>query len=187
MNEHKNDSSPKLPVEIETTVECPTCSEKLFLVYYTTEISYERSIYIQSYVCHKCLYKESEVFQLESGEPMRVTMGVDLPEDHGALLYRSPTTTVLIPEISAEIYPGENSNGGIISIEGLLGDIEDRFKTMILDFDGDRENMDKILRFFDAVNKGEHLVFTLILEDKSGKCRVNSPKALIDRLDTMES
>ena len=187
MTDGEKNSERNVPVERETNIECPVCSSKLFLVYYTTEISFEREIYIQSYVCHNCLYKESEIFQLNTGEPIRVTMYVKSPEDLGILLYRSPSTTVLIPEIAAEIYPGENSEGGIISIEGLLDSLRERFNTMIQDFEGDQEELKKILSFFDAIEKKEDESFTLILEDRSGKCRINSSKALIDRLDTLES
>ena len=187
MTDQEKNSEKNVPVERETSIECPVCSSKLFLVYYTTEISFEREIYIQSYVCHNCLYKESEIFQLNSGEPIRVTMNVQSPEDLGTLLYRSPSTTVLIPEIADEIYPGEKSEGGIVSIEGLLDNIKERFNTMIPDFEGDQEDLKKIFRFFEAIDKKEQESFTLILEDKSGKCRINSSKALIDRLDTLES
>ncbi|EQD56237.1 C4-type Zn finger protein, partial [mine drainage metagenome] len=61
MDSENKDNGENLPVEIETNMECPVCSSKLTLVYYTTEISFERTIYLQSYFCKKCFYKKSEV------------------------------------------------------------------------------------------------------------------------------
>ena len=37
------------PPEIETSIDCPVCGSKLFMIYYTTNIPYEGKIVINTY------------------------------------------------------------------------------------------------------------------------------------------
>lgn len=165
------------PPEIETSLDCPVCKSKLFLIYYTTEIPYEGKIVINTYVCHKCLYKNANVFREQEERKQRIVFEVTDPEDLNVTVYRSPLGTIVIPEISAEILPGDSAEGALTTVEGILRTIEERLDTFETDEESS-ERMASVRKFLAGVGREDFRV-TLIIEDDSGKSRIHSPKAKV--------
>lgn len=165
------------PPEIETTLDCPICGSKLFMIYYTTTIPYEGRIVINTYVCHKCRYKNANVFSDHEQKKRRITFEISEPEDLNVTVYRSPTASILIPEISAEIFPGDNAEGTITTVEGILTTIEDRLDS----FETDSANSDKMAEvraFLSRLGECDFRI-TLIIEDDSGRSSIHSTKAVV--------
>lgn len=165
------------PPEIETSLDCPICGSKLFLIYYTTTIEYEGRIVINTYVCHKCLYKSANVFREEENKKRKIIFDVTTPEDLNVTVYRSPKGAIFIPEISAEILPGDNAEGTITTVEGILWTIGERLDSFETDADSIKK-MEEIKEFLSRMGTADFKV-TLIIEDDSGMSKIHSPKAKV--------
>ncbi len=165
------------PPEIETSIDCPVCGKKLFLIYYTTEIPYEGVITINTYVCHECKYRNANVFREQDDRKQKIVFIVTDPDDLNVTVYRSPQASIAIPEISAEILPGDDAKGSITTVEGVLRTIEEQLD-MFETNEGKTEKIESIRKFLSGIGSKEFRV-TLIIEDDSGKSRIHSPKAKI--------
>lgn len=166
------------PVEIETSIKCPACDANLYLINYQTEIPVEGKITILTYLCRKCLYKKSYVYQDRRDYPRRIILKVTTEEDLNAMIYRSPDARILIPEVDAEIFPGEDSSGQLTTAEGVLRSIMERILPMDSEGAGSPELEDFLNRAINATAP-----FTIILEDRSGRSRIESPRAREEKMD----
>lgn len=167
-----------LPTEIETNVECPACGENLFLIFYNTEIAYEERITIQTYFCKSCLYKNSTVLKEGKNKPQRTELKVSRPDDLRIIIYRAPEASILIPEIEAEVFPGEASQGEITTVEGLIYNLRKKIDLMEKDPE-DAAQLKKVKDKLDEMLEGKLPDFTVVLEDPTGKSVINSSKAVV--------
>ncbi|MCL4451960.1 MAG: ZPR1 zinc finger domain-containing protein [Candidatus Thermoplasmatota archaeon] len=164
------------PPEIETTMKCPVCGKNLFLIYFTTTIPYEGKIVINTYVCHNCMYKNPQVYSEGQEKKEKITLRITEPDDLSVLVYRSPKASIIIPELDAEILPGDDSRGDLTTVEGILLTIYDRLDL----FMGDQENENKINAIRNRLSnvKESAIGLTIIIQDDSGLSRINSPKSV---------
>ncbi len=158
------------PDEIPTNVECPACGSNLYMIIFETEIPSEGHIMIQTYSCHKCLFRKSSVFPSEPGKHTRLSLKVKDKSALNTMLYRSQSAFVYIPELGAEISPGEKSTGYITTVEGILHRLQEYIDLMPYD------DEDEFLRVKKALEKAEEgaLPFTLIIDDETGKSSISS-------------
>lgn len=168
------------PPEIETSIECPVCGKNLFLIYYTTTIPYEGRIVINTYVCHNCMYKNPQVYSEDQQKKEKITFRITEPDDLNVLVYRSPKASIKIPELDAEILPGDDARGDLTTIEGILLTIYDRLDLFL----GDPESEVKINKIRERLSnvKESSMGLTVIVEDESGMSRIQSPKSVTDFL-----
>ena len=166
------------PEEIETSIPCPVCESKVFLISYTTEIPVEGRISIETYLCRKCLYRKSNIYYDESENPRKLIFRVESPSDLGTMIYRSSSASIKIPEIDAEIIPGEISSGELTTAEGILQRILDRIPTM-RDEGIDSTEIESFL--MDAINATRPV--TIVIEDRTGKSTIESDRVRIEPLD----
>lgn len=171
----------EIPQEFETNVKCPSCGEDMFLIYYNTEISYEAGIRIETYYCKKCLFKQTSVIPRERGDPIRTSLKLRSPDDLKVVVYRSSEAVLQIPEIEAEILPGNAASGEITTIEGILYRIREKLGIMSNDPESE-EKADHVGKMLDGILKGEKPELTIVMEDPSGKSRINSSRALRNSL-----
>jgi zinc finger protein len=172
-----------IPVEEETNVKCPVCGSNLFYIQMLTDIAYERRVLVQSYFCKKCLFKKNDVVQLDRNKPIRISYPVRNRDDIRTTLYRSPDARVVIPEIGAEIDPGDISSGEITTVEGILTQISEKMDIILRDFEGtqiERKEAEETLR---RIREMDILPFTLVLEDESGMSRIQSSRAVIENIE----
>jgi zinc finger protein len=173
------DSYDDPPVEIETAVECPTCSNPLYLIVYSTEIPLEGRITIQTYTCHSCLYKNSSVQYDTDGKPHMITFSITEPNDLNVLVYRSPSAYLEIPELKAEISPGEESSGELTTVEGILLTILEKldlmFEEKTAEYYAIKDRIESSLRSI--------MPITIIIRDRMGKSVVQSSKAVWEALE----
>ncbi len=164
-------------MEIKTQSPCPVCGESLYYIFYETKIAYEEEISIETYFCKRCLYKSNKISSQAGNEPKKINVTIQSREDLRIIIYRSSNGRLIIPEFGAEIEPGLESYGEITTVEAVLEKFLDKIDFMGKDeknseiFDEKRE---KILRNL----KGDTEPFTVIIEDPSGKSRINSSKAI---------
>lgn len=175
MENREPDEEP--PREFETETECPSCGAKLFFIFYRTRISYEEAVEIETFFCKKCLYKSSQIKPIEHDSPRRLVLGIRNRNDLRIILYRSPEARIEIPELMADITPGEISTGEITTVEGLLTKLLEKLDL----FDEEDVEIDKLnalrVRIKDIIN-GSDEPLTLVIDDPTGKSRINSSRVI---------
>lgn len=172
-----------IPQEFQTNVKCPNCGKELFLIYYTTNIAYEEGISIETYYCKGCMFKQNSVKPLEKGDPSRVSLKIKNSDDLRVIVYRSSEAVVQVPELEAEVLPGDNASGEITTVEGILRRILEK-----VEFVGkESEDISKMERARDRLSsalKGKDSDLTIVVEDPSGKSRINSSRAYREKFGT---
>lgn len=163
--------------EIKTRNPCPVCGEVLYYIFYETKIAYEDEISIETYFCKICLYKTNKISSRAGNEPKRISVRIQSREDLRIILYRSSNGKLMIPEFGAEIEPGLESYGEITTVEAVLVKFLDKIDLMGKD-DENSEEFDEIREKILRNLKGDTEPFTVIIEDPSGKSRINSSKAI---------
>ncbi len=171
------------PREELTQVKCPNCEEYLYYIQHMTDIAFEKNILIQTYFCKKCLYKKNEITQMEKGEPVRESILVRNMDDLRTVIYRSPEARIIVPEIDAEISPGEISTGEVTTIEGILSRTLERMYSAMVDFEGTKKEEKKAKGKMERIARWEIFPFTLIIEDTMGMSRIQSSRAVIEKID----
>ena len=131
-----DDMDEEAPREFQTETSCPSCGQKLYFIFYRTRVSYEEAVEIETFFCKKCLYKSSQIRPLESDSPKKLVLEVRNHDDLRTILYRSPEAKIEIPELEAEIDPGEISTGEITTIEGVLTRLLENMKYSFCPHDG---------------------------------------------------
>lgn len=177
VNEGREEDS---PTEFQTEMECPSCGEKLFFIFYRTKINYEEAVEIETFFCKSCLYKSSQIKPLEEDTPKKLVLEVRNHADLRIILYRSPYATIQIPELDAEINPGEKSTGEITTIEGVITRLQEKIDI----FDEEDADPSEITRLKNRINgilEGGSEAFTLVIDDPTGKSRINSSRVIVMR------
>jgi len=168
------------PVEFRTKIACPSCGEDLYFIYYRTKISYENAIEIETYFCKKCLYKSTTTIPLDILEEKKISLRIHKYSDLRTVIYRSQEASVEIPEFGIRIDPGENSQGGITTIEGVLQDVLEKLDLFSIPGE-DSEKLVKLRTTIEGILGGDGHSFTLIIDDPLGKSRINSPRVVEER------
>ncbi len=164
------------PQEFQTNVKCPNCGKDLYLIYYTTEIAYEEAISIETYYCKTCMFKQNSVTPLKKGDPLLTSIRVRSSDDLRVIIYRSPEAVLRIPELDAEILPGDNASGEITTVEGILQRLLDKVE-FVGDDSEDIEKMEEARSRLGDTLHGRDRDLTILIEDPSGKSRISSSKA----------
>lgn len=167
----------EIPEELETNVECPSCGKNLFLTYYATEIAYEEKVTIQTFFCKSCLYKTSTILPNEERKPKQIYFKISSPDDLRIVVYRSPKASIFIPELGAEILAGKASQGEITTVEGIIYRIKTHFEMMARD-EEESKDIKRMSETIDNILEGKEEDFTIIIEDPSGKSKINSSRAI---------
>ena len=165
-----------VPEEIPTNVECPACGSLLFLMNYEMEIPHEGYIMIQTYTCHSCLYKKSNVFSSEPGRHIKINLRIDSSSLLNTMVYRSPAAFVYIPEFGAEISPGEKSSGYVTTVEGILRRLDEYIDMMPYE---DEEEFNRVKALLHEAEEG-NIPFTLVIDDETGRSSVSSDRATVE-------
>ncbi len=167
-----------IPTEFETDNPCPACGSKLYFIFYRTRITYEEAVEIETFFCKKCLYKSTQVRQIEREEPKTLVLEIRNHDDIRTILYRSPEAKIQIPELEAEIEPGEISTGEITTVEGILSHILEKLQ-LFDDNDTDPDSLARITKRIRGIIDGSGEKFTFVMEDPMGKSRINSGRVIV--------
>lgn len=170
----------EVPREFETETTCPSCGAKLFFIFYRTRISYEEAVEIETFFCKKCLYKSSQIKPLERESPRKLVLAVRNHDDLRVILYRSPEARIEIPELEAEITPGEISTGEITTIEGVLTKLLEKLE-LFDEEDANIERLNSVKKRISDIIDGNDEPFTIVVDDPIGKSRLNSSRVITIR------
>ncbi len=168
----------EIPSEFQTETPCPSCGEKLYFIFYRTKVSYEEAVEIETFFCKKCLYKSSQIRPLEKETPKKLVLEIRNYDDLRTILYRSPEAKIEIPELEAEIEPGEISSGEITTIEGILTRLLEKLD-LFDEEDVDLESLNRVKSHIQAIINGSGEHFTFVMDDPLGKSRINSSRVII--------
>jgi len=178
--------SEKKPRKIlEYSVECPVCGRRLKVEEYLYDMPLVGKVIISSGKCENCGYKWSDVRLAEVKGPRKIVVEVEEPNDVNALVVRSSTASILIPELGVEITPGPASLGYITTIEGVLLDILDKIDFLCREGEAPRETCEEKKDLVEKARNAE-VPFTFILVDPEGTSTIVSDKAKIIPLDEKE-
>lgn len=165
-----------------TDLRCPSCGGKLHAIVARKNIPYEGDINILTYLCRNCLYRETQVWSDGESDPEVVKFVIEYPDDLNAVVYRSPTCSIHIPEIDVDVYPASASTGEITTVEGILLEIRDLAES----FQQDSEDPDRARNTISTLTEvisGRGDPLTLILKDTTGRSEIHSEKAEVVRAD----
>ena len=157
---------------------CPSCSHAGLQV---NEIEYDIEnfgpVLMSVTVCRSCGFKHNDVVSLSTHEPTATSAKVMSPEDLEIRIIRGSTATVLVPELGVSIEPGQNNEGFISNVEGVLTRIEDVVRFLSRSLEGRRKHRaDLVLKKVQRSKEGR-LKITLVLKNPFGNSTIVSEKA----------
>ncbi|MFH1064897.1 MAG: ZPR1 zinc finger domain-containing protein [Nanoarchaeota archaeon] len=166
---------------------CPMCGEKkLTLIEDEQDIPYFGKTFIFSMQCSGCGFLRSDVESAETKEPCKITFKVEKEADLKVRLVKSSEAKVIIPELKAEMVPGDFSIGFVTNVEGMI----DKFEKIIQDEKKAAEDDDdtavktkakNLLKKIWNVKCGEGSL-TIVIEDPSGNSAIISEKTVVEGL-----
>jgi zinc finger protein len=175
-----NSISDDMPVEFKTEAPCPSCGKDLYFIFYRTTISYENAIEIETYFCKNCLYKSTRTIPLDLLEEKKISFLVSKHDDLRTILYRSQEARLELPEFGITIDSGENSQGSITTVEGVLQDILDKLDLFVTP-DDEYEKLDLLRGTIKGILAGDNHAFTIIVDDPLGKSKIASSRAVEEK------
>ncbi len=178
--------SEKKPKKIlEYTIECPICGHNFKVEEFLYDMPLVGKIIISSGKCGNCGYRWNDVRLAEVKGPRKIVVEVRDPNDVNALVVRSSTASIVIPELGVEITPGPASLGYITTIEGVLLDVLDKVNFLCEEGEASPETCAEKKKMIEKARNGE-IPFTFILIDPEGASTIVSDKARILPLEKKE-
>jgi len=117
------------------------------------------------------------VVSLSTHEPTATSVKVMYADDLKIRIIRGSTATVFVPELGVSIEPGQNNEGFISNVEGVLTRIEDVVRFLSRSLEGRRKHRaDLVLKKVQRSKEGR-LKITLVLKNPFGNSTIVSEKA----------
>ncbi len=161
----------------EQRIKCPSCGkETLIVTDYLYEMPYIGRVILSTGKCENCGYKYSDVRLAEAKEPGKIVLKVQHPEDLNALVVRSSSASILVPELGLEMLPGPASEGFITTVEGVLERFLEALEAACNSPDSDQKACEEARRKITEAKEGKR-TFTLVVVDPEGVSTIVSPKA----------
>lgn len=155
----------------EYTVKCPHCSSEARVSDYKYSIPYYGEILLSVTECTSCGFKHREILVLSGSNPRKIVYKVEEPGDENALLIKSSTCIVEIPELGLAVEPGAYSQGYITTVEGLILDFIDVLKYLCSE---EGAPADKCLELSELLEKARNveIKYTVVVYDHLGVCDI---------------
>ncbi|MEM4717427.1 MAG: ZPR1 zinc finger domain-containing protein [Desulfurococcaceae archaeon] len=172
-------------VEISSyKLECPICKQELDVKDYKYNIPHYGDILITSGKCRNCQYTLRDVMVLTEREPRKIIYRVEDSRDMNALVVKSSSCIITIPELDVEIKPGLYSQGYITTIEGVIVDLMEILDKMCSEEGVNKENCEKTRILLEKAKKAE-ISYTIIIHDHMGICDIISSykKPIYEKID----
>lgn len=151
--------------ELTRCVSCGSPNFKISLYIYNAP--HVGNILIEHGICLQCNYKRTDVSMIDSDQPKTIKAVVKSPNDLNAVVVKSSTAAIIIPELGIEVFPGADAYGYLTTIEGILERVLD---VIPQDCEERKECVEKVDLIKNAMNG---LVrFTLIIKDPSGRSAI---------------
>lgn len=170
---------------------CPFCNNNtLTLTEDSIDIPFFGVCYVFSMSCSSCHYRKSDIEAEENREPAKHEITIEGDEDLKIRVVRSSEGLITIGKLGS-IEPGENAEGFVSNIEGLL----ERFKKIVDGYKISPEDMEEaseedianhekareMLKKLNRVLMGSDKI-TISIEDQTGNSAIISDKTKITKL-----
>lgn len=160
---------------------CPFCLKNtLTLRQAVRDIPYFGNIVLFSMTCEdsECGYHVADVEAEESKGKIKCSFTVESEDDLKVRVVKSSTAKITLPRIMT-IEPGENSNGYVTNIEGILNRVKKQLEELR---DGSDDNVEK-KKYKNLVKKLTKILWgqeslTISLEDPNGNSSIISDKTV---------
>jgi len=157
----------------EVKESCPICGAESEVQFLPTEIPYFGEIMIFTAVCSSCGYRSTDVMVLSEERRKRCELVISSVEDLNALVVRSTSGTIEIPELGVRIEP-KRGEAFISTVEGVLRRVENVVRMLSRDSARKKRATD-VLKRIDEIKSGEASM-TLIIDDPTGNSTIISDK-----------
>lgn len=159
--------------------ECPLCGAESELHCVPYKIPFFGEIMIFTAVCASCGYRNTDVMLLSEKKRKRCEMLISSVEDVNAIVVRSSSGTIEIPELGVIVEP-KCGEAFITTVEGVLNRVENVVN--MLSKDGaskkQRANANAVLKQIEEIKSGKASM-TLIIDDPTGNSAIIPDKAKI--------
>ena len=148
---------------------CPICSaeSELHCVPYT--IPFFGEIMIFTAVCDSCGYRSTDVMVLSEEKTKRCEMVVSSVEDVNAIVIRSSSGTIEIPELGVTVEP-KRGEAFITTVEGVLKRVEN-VATMLAKDEASTKRVHEVMKQINKIKSGKARM-TLIIDDPTGNSAI---------------
>ena len=160
----------------EVKESCPICGAESEVRFLPSEIPFFGEIMIFTAVCSSCGYRSTDVMVLSEEKRRRCELVISSVEDLNALVVRSTSGIIEIPELDVSIEP-KGGEAFISTVEGVLERVEAVVKLLSRDGTG-KKRADEVLKHIDHIKSGEASM-TLIIDDPTGNSAIISDKVKI--------
>lgn len=163
---------------------CPLCGAESELHCVPYEIPFFGEIMIFTAVCASCGYRSTDVMVLSAGEKRkRCEMVISSAEDVNAIVVRSSSGAIEIPELGVSVEP-KRGEAFITTVEGVLKRVENVAK--MLSKDGtSKKRADEVLKQIEEIKLGKASM-TLIIDDPTGNSAIISDKQFFKKENVTE-
>lgn len=150
----------------EELLKCPVCGVRALRVgIYLYDVPHFGEVILETGRCQSCGYRWTDVTVAEAGSGRRLRLRVKGDKELRALVVKSSSATVIIPELGVEIRPGPAAVGYITTVEGIVRRVLEHVPSECFNEGSGCHDVIKMLE--DAANG--KIGFTLILEDPMGR------------------
>ncbi|MBT6995281.1 ZPR1 zinc finger domain-containing protein [Candidatus Woesearchaeota archaeon] len=163
---------------------CPICGKNgLTLRDREIDIPYFGKTFVFAMQCSECGFSKADVEFEEKKDPSKITFEVNSEEDLFVRVVKSGSASVKIPGLRMSMDPGENSEGFVTNIEGLIGKFEKILEAQRDEADDKavRKKAKNLLKKIWKVKLGE-LPLKIVIEDKTGNSAIVSEKTEVKKL-----
>lgn len=162
---------------------CPICEEESELHVVPYEIPFFGEIMIFTTVCASCGYRATDLMLLSEEKRERCEMVVSSVEDVNAIVVRSSSGTIEIPELGVNVEP-KRGDAFITTVEGVLNRVEKVVKMLSKDGTG-KDRADEVLKQIAEIKLGKASM-TLIIDDPTGNSAIIPNKLFFTKENTIK-
>ncbi|MHC1610700.1 MAG: ZPR1 zinc finger domain-containing protein [Candidatus Methanospirareceae archaeon] len=157
---------------------CPICGAESELHCVPYEIPFFGEIMIFTAVCASCGLRSTDVMVLSEEKRRRCEMVVSSAEDVNAIVVRSSSGTIEIPELGVSVEP-KSGEAFISTVEGVLNRVENVVKMLSKD-SRSKKRADEVLKQIEEIKSGKASM-TLIIDDPTGNSAIIPDKLFFKR------
>ena len=161
----------------EETLKCPVCGKKALRVgIYLYDVPYFGEVILETGRCESCGFRWTDVTLAEAGKGKRLRLRVKGDRELRALVVKSSSATIIMPELGVEIRPGPAAVGYITTVEGIVRKVLEHVPSECFNEGSECHDVVKMLE--DAADG--RMKFTLILEDPMGRSGIKGEGVIVE-------
>ena len=148
---------------------CPLCGAESEVHVVPYDIPFFGEAMVFTAVCASCGYRATDVLVLAEEKKTRCEMEISSLEDVNAIVVRSSSGTIEIPELGVNVEP-RRGEAFISTVEGVLQRVENVVKMLGKEETG-KQRADTVLKQIAEIKVGKARM-TLIIEDPTGNSAI---------------